>query len=344
MNLLPAKTDAQTGNLAFVSTKAEVVPTTIKSYTVNLDGNPRQLGRDIAAATTVAALTSDKADHGGGHHRPKEIVEFYPDRSETATYYKPYRWGMTVDLDRCNGCSACVVACYAENNIPVVGKERAAVGREMSWIRMERYLEGYQDETETRFAPVMCQQCSNAGCEPVCPVYATYHNPEGLNAMIYNRCVGTRYCSNNCIYKARRYNWFDYEFPAPLDQQLNSNITTRAVGVMEKCNFCVHRLTEAKFAANDLGRDVQDGEVVTACQQTCPTKAITFGNLADPNSKVSQLAKRKPDLLADPDKENRDRQYEIFPEMNYKPAVTYLRKVNHKEVAGLHGNEHGAAH
>ena len=138
------------------------------------------MGRDIAAATTVAALTSEKEDHGG-HHRPKEIVEFYPDRSETAGYYKPYRWGMVIDLDRCNGCSACVVACYAENNIPVVGKERAAVGREMSWLRMERYLEGYQDETETRFAPIMCQQCSNAGCEPVCPVYATYHNPEGLN-------------------------------------------------------------------------------------------------------------------------------------------------------------------
>ena len=162
--------------------------------------------------------------------------------------------------------------------------------------------------------------------------------------MIYNRCVGTRYCSNNCIYKARRYNWFDYEFPAPLDQQLNSGITTRAVGVMEKCNFCVHRLTEAKYAARDLGRDVQDGEAVTACQQTCANKAITFGNLADPNSKVSQLAKRKPDVLADPDKENRDRQYEIFPEMNYKPAVTYLRKVNHQEVAGLYGNEHGLAH
>ena len=334
--LLPAKTDSQTGNLAFISTRAEVVPTTIKSYTVNLDGNPRQLGREIASATTVAALTSGEAGHGGGHHRPKELLEFYPDRSETATYYKPYRWGMVVDLERCNGCSACVVACYAENNIPVVGKERAAVGREMSWVRMERYLEGYQDEIETRFAPVMCQQCSNAGCEPVCPVYATYHNPEGINAMIYNRCVGTRYCSNNCIYKARRYNWFDYEFPAPLDQQLNSTITTRAVGVMEKCNFCVHRLTEAKFAANDLGRDVQDGEVVTACQQTCPTKAITFGNLSDPNSKVSQLAKR--------DEEHRDREYELFPEMNYKPAVTYLRKVNHREVAGLHGDAHGSAH
>ena len=344
LDLIPAKTDAHTGNLALISTKVDVIPTTVKSYTVNLDGNPRQLGRDIAAATTVAALTSEKEDHGGGHHRPKEIVEFYPDRSETAGYYKPYRWGMVIDLDRCNGCSACVVACYAENNIPVVGKERAAIGREMSWLRMERYLEGYQDETETRFAPIMCQQCSNAGCEPVCPVYATYHNPEGLNAMIYNRCVGTRYCSNNCIYKARRYNWFDYEFPAPLDQQLNSGITTRAVGVMEKCNFCVHRLTEAKYAARDLDRDVQDGEVVTACQQTCANKAITFGNLADPNSKVSQLAKRKPELLADPDKENRDRQYEIFPEMNYKPAVTYLRKVNHKEVAGLYGNEHGAAH
>jgi molybdopterin-containing oxidoreductase family iron-sulfur binding subunit len=344
LDLLPAKTDKHTGNLALISTNVEVIPTAIKSYTVNLDGNPRQLGRDIAAATTVAALTSEKNDHGGGHHRPKEIVEFYPDRSETAGYYKPYRWGMVIDLDRCTGCSACVVACYAENNIPVVGKERAAVGREMSWLRMERYLEGYQDETETRFAPIMCQQCSNAGCEPVCPVYATYHNPEGLNAMIYNRCVGTRYCSNNCIYKARRYNWFNYEFPAPLDQQLNSGITTRAVGVMEKCNFCVQRLTEAKYAARDLGRDVQDGEVVTACQQTCASKAIVFGNLADPESKVSQFAKRNPEVLADPDEENRDRQYEIFPEMNYKPAVTYLRKVNHQEVAGLYDNEHGSDH
>ena len=181
---------------------------------------------------------------------------------------------MVIDLDRCNGCSACVVACYAENNIPVVGKERAAMVNVMA--AHGTLFGGYQDETETRFAPIMCQRCSNAGCEPVCPVYATYHNPEGLNAMIYNRCVGTRYCSNNCIYKARRYNWFDYEFPAPLDQQLNSGITTRAVGVMEKCNFCVHRLTEAKYAARDLGRDVQDGEVVTACQQTCANKAIVL--------------------------------------------------------------------
>jgi molybdopterin-containing oxidoreductase family iron-sulfur binding subunit len=337
MQLLPAKTDKQTGNLAFISTNAEISATDIPSYTVNLDGNPRQLGREIAGATTVAALSHSDGHHGGGHSRPYELLEFYPERSETAGYYKPYRWGMAIDLDRCNGCSACIVACYSENNIPVVGKERTGVGREMSWIRLERYIEGYQDEAETRFAPVMCQQCSNAGCEPVCPVYATYHNPEGLNAMIYNRCVGTRYCSNNCIYKARRYNWFDYQFPAPLDQQLNSTITTRAVGVMEKCNFCVHRLTEAKFAANEQGRNVQDGEVTVACQQTCPTKAITFGNLSDPDSKVSQLAKRN-------DQEHRDRQYELFPEMNYKPAVTYLRKVNHREVAGLHGSAHGADH
>ncbi len=322
MTLLPAKQDAS-GNLVFSGTAVEVKGTGSKGYTVNMDGNPRQAGRDIAAATTVAALASGEEGHGG-HKRRTEI---YPDRAETAGYYKPYRWGMTIDLDRCTGCSACVVACYADNNIPVVGKERAAVGREMSWLRLERYFEGYGDEFETRIVPMMCQQCGNAGCEPVCPVYATYHNPEGINAMIYNRCVGTRYCSNNCAYKVRRFNWFSYEFPAPLDQQLNSTMTTREKGVMEKCNFCVPRLTYAKRQAKALGRDLRDGEVMTACQQTCPTQAITFGNLSDPNSRVSQLAMRD-------DMEQRDRQYEVFPELNFKPAVTYLKKVNTREVGG----------
>jgi molybdopterin-containing oxidoreductase family iron-sulfur binding subunit len=322
MKLLPAKLDAS-GTLAFLSTSVEVKGTNAKGYTVNVDGGPRQAGRDIAAATTVAALTSgEKAKHGH-----KRTTETYPDRAETAGYYKPYRWGMTIDLDRCNGCSACVVACYAENNIPVVGKERVAIGREMSWLRLERYFEGYGDDIEVRIVPMLCQQCGNAGCEPVCPVYATYHNPEGLNAMIYNRCVGTRYCSNNCAYKVRRFNWFSYDFPAPLHQQLNTSMTTRDVGVMEKCNFCVPRLTAAKHQAKALGRDLRDGEVLTACQQTCPTQAITFGNLADPNSKVSQLAMRE-------DMDHRERQYEVLPELNYKPAVTYLKKVNTREVGG----------
>ena len=330
MTLLPVKQDSS-GNLVFSGTAVEVKGTGSKGYTVNMDGNPRQAGRDIAAAATVAELASGDAGHGAAHKRKTEM---YPDRAETAGYYKPYRWGMTIDLDRCTGCSACVVACYADNNIPVVGKERAAVGREMSWIRLERYFEGYGDDFETRIVPMMCQQCGNAGCEPVCPVYATYHNPEGLNAMIYNRCVGTRYCSNNCAYKVRRFNWFSYEFPAPLDQQLNSTMTTREKGVMEKCNFCVPRLTYAKRQAKALGRDLRDGEVMTACQQTCPTQAITFGNLSDPNSRVSQLAMRD-------DMEERDRQYEVFPELNFKPAVTYLKKVNTREVSG---HSDGAEH
>ncbi|MCH2290115.1 MAG: 4Fe-4S dicluster domain-containing protein, partial [SAR324 cluster bacterium] len=329
MNLLPTEMD-ESGSLALVSTRAQLNPVEDLSYTVNLDGNARQLGRNIAAATTVDELNSGDHHTSKPHFQPHEL-EFYPPRSETAGYYKPYRWGMTIDLDRCNGCSACKVACYAENNIPVVGKIRSAIGREMSWIRMERYIEGYGDDFEVRFVPMMCQQCSNAGCEPVCPVYATYHNPEGLNAMIYNRCVGTRYCSNNCSYKVRRFNWFNYEFPAPLDQQLNSTITTRSVGVMEKCNFCQHRLVAAKHEASNLGRDVQDGEVLTACQQTCATKAITFGNLMDENSQVSKNAKIN-------DKEHRDRQYEVLPELNFQPAVTYMKKVNTR-VAG--GGKHG---
>jgi len=321
MNLLPNNYD-KAGNFALVSTQAKVKLINQKSFTVNTDGNARQLGRDISAAISVENLNKGN-NHHSGHNRPTEV---YPDRSETAGYYKPYRWGMTIDLDRCNGCSACVVACYAENNLPVVGKVRTAIGREMSWIRLERYIEGYGDEFETRFTPMLCQQCGNAGCETVCPVYATYHNPEGLNSMVYNRCVGTRYCSNNCVYKVRRFNWFNYEFPSPLDQQLNSTITTREVGVMEKCTFCVQRIQEAKFEAKNLGRDLKDGEVLTACQQTCPTKAITFGNLMDPESKVSKSAKRD-------DTNKRDRQYEILKELNYKPAITYLKKVNIREVS-----------
>ena len=296
---------------------------------VNVDGNARQIGRDIAAATTIEALKHPH--HDEGHKRP---VDFYPHRKETAGYYEPYRWGMTIDLDRCNGCSACVVACYAENNLPVVGKERTGLGREMSWIRMDRYIEGYGDDFEVRFSPITCQQCSNAGCETVCPVYATYHNSEGLNVQAYNRCVGTRYCSNNCAYKVRRFNWFNYEFPEPLNQQLNSTIGTRSVGVMEKCTFCVQRIKQSQSDARELGRDVRDGEVVTACQQTCPTKAITFGNLMDKDSEVSKKAKR-----GEKEVKHRDRQYELLPGLSYKPAITYLKKVNLREVKSLGHSE-----
>jgi molybdopterin-containing oxidoreductase family iron-sulfur binding subunit len=167
----------------------------------------------------------------------------------------------------------------------------------------------------------MCQQCDNAGCEPVCPVYATYHNPDGLNAQVYNRCVGTRYCSNNCAYKQRRFNWRSYDFPAPLNMQLNPEVTVREKGVMEKCTFCIQRIREAKDHAKDKGREIFDGEVQTACQQTCPTQAITFGNVSDNNTMLSKV------------KNNSKRGYLQLEELNYKPSITYLKKVTHSKEA-----------
>ncbi|MEO6462527.1 MAG: 4Fe-4S dicluster domain-containing protein, partial [Candidatus Eisenbacteria bacterium] len=225
-----------------------------------------------------------------------------------------HKWAMVVDLNSCNGCQACIIGCNLENNVAFVGKEQVERGREMSWLRIERYYEEEGGRLSVRHVPVMCQHCGAAPCESVCPVYATYHNPEGLNAMIYNRCVGTRYCSNNCPYKVRAFNWFHYEFPAPLNWQLNPDVTVRDKGVMEKCTFCVQRIKDAKDHAKDEGRKVRDGEMVTACQQTCPTNAISFGDLKDPTSRVSQLVAH-------------ERGYKIFEDLNTYPAVTYLKKV-----------------
>ncbi|NUO63001.1 MAG: 4Fe-4S dicluster domain-containing protein [Gemmatimonadaceae bacterium] len=262
------------------------------------------------------------------------------------------RWAMTIDLARCTGCSACVTACYAENNIPTVGaphQGRALApgfpdshwdtrpganivkGREMSWMRIERYFEGGEgtdthfDATfETRFAPMLCQHCGNAPCEPVCPVYATYHSPDGLNVQVYNRCVGTRYCSNGCPYKVRYFNWFgfgeparrQYAFPEPLNWQLNPDVTVRGKGVMEKCTFCVQRIREAENRARLEGREVRADEFTTACAQACPSRAITFGDAADPTWTVAKLAQNA-------------RGYHVFEELNTFTAVVYLKKVNH---------------
>src|SRR5215475_16134134 len=227
-------------------------------------------------------------------------------------FSKP-QWAMVIDLDRCTGCEACVVACRVENNIPVVGPEEAAKGRSINWIRVERYFEGEFPDVKVKFMPVLCQQCEEAPCEPVCPVYATYHTDEGLNAQVYNRCVGTRYCANNCPYTARSFNWFDSSWDAPLDKALNPEVSIRGRGVMEKCTFCIQRIRKGEDKARDEGRDVRDGDVLPECVQSCPASAMTFGNIADPNSQVARLSKS-------------NRAAKLMEDLGTKPRVIYLSK------------------
>jgi molybdopterin-containing oxidoreductase family iron-sulfur binding subunit len=223
-----------------------------------------------------------------------------------------HRWGIVIDLDRCTGCQACVIACQAENNIPVVGEDEAAYGRWMHWIHIERYWEGEYPNIKARFMPVLCQHCDEAPCEPVCPVFATYHTDEGLNAQIYNRCIGTRFCGSACPYKVRTFNWFDPQFPEPLEQQLNPDVTVRTRGIMEKCTFCFQRIRRVEELANSEGREVADGEIQPACAQTCPPSAIVFGDLEDGESQASQLAHSR-------------RAFRLLDELGTGPAVIYLK-------------------
>ncbi|HEY9164340.1 MAG TPA: 4Fe-4S dicluster domain-containing protein [Magnetovibrio sp.] len=264
-----------------------------------------------------------KGVEDGGHHQYEHM------------------FAMVIDLDKCTGCNACSTACYAENNLAPVGEDLFAARQAMHWMRVERYFDepdvGESDvDTQSRgasFLPMMCQHCNAAPCEPVCPVAATYHTPDGLNAQIYNRCIGSRYCANNCPYRVRYFNFYDYQqtaWPAPMDQQLNPDISVRSKGVMEKCTFCIQRTRAARDLAKREGRPMQDGDVQTACQQTCPTSAILFGDLLDETSAVAKAWKRQQVMLGKykQDKSNSElRGYRVFEELNVDPKVLYLERV-----------------
>jgi len=223
------------------------------------------------------------------------------------------RWGMVVDLDRCTGCEACVIACRAENNIATVGEEQARKGRAMHWIRVERYYEGEFPDVRVKFQPVLCQQCDAAPCEPVCPTYASYHTAEGLNAQVYNRCIGTRYCANACPYSVRFFNFFNPAWEKPLHLQLNPDVSVRQVGVMEKCTFCVQRIKAAEIQAKAENRELKDGEPAPACVQSCAPAALVFGDLDDPESEVSHLSRSR-------------RGSKLLEELGTQPKVTYLQR------------------
>ena len=289
--------------LALTQTTASLTP---DGFRAPVDGTPRPFVQETAIGAYIKDPT---AGTPATHHFDSDL---WPEHESTG-----HRWGLAVDLNACTGCSACVIACQAENNVPVVGRDEVFRRREMHWMRIDRY---YDEHGTTSFQPMMCQQCDNAPCETVCPVAATVHSDEGLNQQVYNRCVGTRYCANNCPYKVRRFNWFNYSHNDLIENlALNPDVVVRTRGVMEKCTFCVQRIQSGKISAKVKGQELSDGDIQSACQQSCPAGAIVFGDLNDPESEVSKMGES-------------GRNFKVLEELNVKPSVGYLRRVRNREA------------
>jgi molybdopterin-containing oxidoreductase family iron-sulfur binding subunit len=316
---------AKDGKVVFSGQTATFTKLNKKYELACTQGHHSMEGRNIVAEATLKDYNSNKS--AGIHkHHTWSIWSGHE--------YSGHKWGMAVDLHSCTGCSSCVVACQSENNISVVGKKYILEGREMHWIRIDRYYTGNPADAEAVFQPVMCQHCDNAPCETVCPVLATVHSDEGLNDMVYNRCVGTRYCANNCPYKVRRFNWFNFakQIEKPLHMALNPSVGVRTRGVMEKCTFCVQRIQDAKTVARNEKRQLKDGDVKTACQTACPAGGIVFGDLNDPNSQVAKIFKTE------------ERGYALLEEWHAAPSVRYLSKIRNNDKESTGGQKgHGTA-